>query len=176
MPFARHLRVGHSDLAQISNPEAKKSHPRAQAVGDDHVTADGLQLPSRSAYREFVKSALSAIPTLFGRLTYIVALRYPVNEHYRHPDSAGAVEPQAVDDVLRQEHLEVFQAWLCLNLTQQTADLAKYFADQEKHWGEALKRWRQETQYTSLIPIAASPAEGELFRSDLEIVLTVISR
>lgn len=160
-------------LAQMSNPEPKNNPIRPKGVEDDHTATDGQPLPRSSPCCDFVRRAISTIPTLFGRLTCVAALREPESGCYRHNAAVGTFEPHEVDEVLRREHLEVFEAWLCLNLGQQAADLAAYLDEHLENRSEAISKWTQELPYTALIPGAALEAQRALFRSDLEMLLNI---
>ena len=139
------------------------------------MSTDDLPCARNTPYVDFLRSAMSTIPSVFGRLTCVAALKDPERDCYRHHDPAGAFPPYEVDEVLRRKHVEIFEAWLCLSLGEQAADLAVYLGKQLGTRREALRAWRQEIPYRRLIPASALPSQRELFRSDLEMVLNVIS-
>ena len=137
------------------------------------MTMEGTPSADSSPYREIVKAAVSDIPSIFGRLTYLAAFREPANGCYRQTDAAGALDPRAVDEILLRAHREAFEAWLCLSLEEQAADLAGYLWQHLNSRGEPLRRWMQEVPYLKLIPRGTLEAEQELFRSDFELVLRI---
>ncbi|MGA2133084.1 MAG: hypothetical protein ABSH50_12385 [Bryobacteraceae bacterium] len=113
--------------------------------------------------RRLLKDSVAAIPSIFGRLAYLAAL---------HDRESGG----EVDEFLLREHREAFEAWLCLGLEEQAADLAEYLLHHLGNRPESLRQWMQEVPSTKLVPRGALPAQQELFRSDLELVLRVFHR
>lgn len=138
------------------------------------MTGDNPPLAEHSAYREVVRSAISRIPSLFGRLTFIAGFRDLESNRYKLDSAAVHFEPAAME-VLRQEHLEIFEAWLSLSLEEQAADLVAYLQEHLGGRKETIRKWRQEVSYIRLIPDAALAPQQKLFRSDLEIVLNLLS-
>lgn len=155
----------------MSNPKPKKDPKRPEGVEDDHMATDGQPSSRSSPCSDSVRRAVSTIPTLFGRLAYIAALREPESGRYSHNAATGTFEPHELDEVLRREHVGIFEAWLCLNLAQQAADLSAYLEEHFENQSEAIRKWTREL--TALIPSAALEAQRALFRSDLEMLLNI---
>jgi hypothetical protein len=78
-----------------------------------------------------------------------------------------------MDEVLLRAHREVFEAWLCLSLEEQAADLAEHLWQHLENRGEPLRKWMQEVPGLKLVPRGTLEAQQELFRSDLELVLRI---
>jgi len=145
-----------------------------------------------------VRSALAIIPSIVERLIYLASLRSPDTGEYRdqvleallalkfgktNSDSARRGEQDIglrcgkteLDRALRQEHLAVFEDWLCLNLRQQMVQLECYAARQAIPSRTLFGGWIQEKSYERLAPSDALPFQRRLFVTDLETILTTLS-
>jgi len=150
------------------------------------------------ACSEFVRSALSILPTVLERLISLAALRDLNTGEYQDRVleallalKFGKAEADSVrrddqvielrcrraelDRALRQEHLAVFEAWLCLNLRQQTAQLESHASRQGMPSRTLFGEWIRKKSYERLIPSGAMPFQRRLFLTDLEIVLKTLS-
>jgi hypothetical protein len=128
----------------------------------------------RSPFRDVLKSALSTIPSLFGRLAFLAAHRNPASGSYEDQAAIVVFGPE-VNQVLRHAHMEAFEAWLYLNLEQQTTDLSNYLETLVIDPREILRQWSKESSYMKLIPPDAEQPQVVLFHSDLELVLTILN-
>ena len=131
-------------------------------------------VPNTSGYSNHLKARLSRIQPLFGRLLRVSALRDPASGRYEDPDAGGEFDAGEVDQVVRHEHHEFFEAWLCLSLEEQAADVAGYLWRHLENRDGALHEWRQKFQYMALVPSEALDAQRELFRANLEVVLNLL--
>jgi hypothetical protein len=107
-------------------------------------------------------------------LAYVASLRNPntgVYEHFGLAERMGAAE---VDRLIRGNHQEIFQQWLCFNLEQQKEEIQAYFAGLEGDRREILSNWIVLGPYVAWVPADTRDVERKLFCSDLEIVLEVI--
>jgi len=123
--------------------------------------------------RALVCPVINSIASTFGRLAFVASLRNTSSDVYWHPAATGIFETQIVDQVLRQEHLNAFEAWLSLKLEEQAADLAAHLLGHE-NCSEILQQWRQESSCIKLVPATALEPERKLFRSDLELILSIL--
>jgi len=151
------------------------------------------------ACAEFVRSAISILPSILERLISLASLRdLDTGEYQDRVIEAllalkfGKAETESVrrdeqlielhcgrtelDRALRQEHLAVFEAWLCLNLRQQTAQLESHASRQGIPPRTLFGEWIRKKSYERLIPSGAMPFQRRLFLTDLETVLTSLSR
>ena len=119
---------------------------------------------------------LFQIPTLFGRLVYLALLRDPNTGQYQHFGFALRFGDKEVDRTIRRSHTNVFTDWLCYSLEQQRKDLEDYLDSVEGDRQSILTTWTEWPPYMSWIPAQSRPADRELFRSDLEIVLELIKQ
>jgi len=81
-----------------------------------------------------------------------------------------------VDQSLRQQHLQTFDAWLCLSLEQQMEALSRYLVSHGENRREIVRRWIEEKPYLQLVPPSVGQAQKALFITDLEVVLELESR
>ncbi len=75
---------------------------------------------------------------------------------------------------LRSSHDSTFRQWLKLGLEEQKADLALYFAGLPTSRKVLVENWLRLAPYRGLVPFDASPADSELFLSDLELLLRTV--
>jgi hypothetical protein len=127
---------------------------------------------------DFTELALSRIPSTFGKLAFLAALKQSNTGRYDHPLTALVYGKDQIDAALRQKHREMFYAWLGVALARQTEDVAEYLASQADGQNpliaQTLQRWVQERSYEKLIPEAVSGPERELFSSDLRAILQLL--
>ncbi len=108
---------------------------------------------------ELWRATLSRIPTLFGRLMYLAALR-GADGGYSHPGLSNTLGRENADCTLRESHRRTFTQWLSLGLEEQKYDLNVFFNDSRVS--------REALRYGELVPAGASEAERQLFLTDLE--------
>ena len=125
---------------------------------------------------ELWSRTLVQIPCTFGRLAYIASLRDPNSGAYRHFGFSQRFSDKTVDKTIAHSHLNVFMDWLCLSLEQQKADLETYFSSVDGEREAVLANWRTWPPYMNWLPAQSRAADRELFQSDLEIVLDLITR
>jgi hypothetical protein len=106
------------------------------------------------------------VPTRFGRLVFLSALRDPLG-HYSHPSLAERIGPVAADRALAHQHHLVFMEWLRLNLADQKADIDEYLRDAGTR-AAALP-------YRDLAPATAHAVEKQLYLADLEVIVQLLS-
>jgi hypothetical protein len=125
---------------------------------------------------ELWSRTLFQIPCVFGRLVYISSLRDPNSGAYRHYGFSQRFSESVADKTIGRSHLNVFMDWLCFSLEQQKADLETYFETVEGDKETILVNWRTWPPHMNWIPAQSRTVDRELFRSDLEIVLDLITR
>jgi hypothetical protein len=129
---------------------------------------------SEKACAEVVRSVLSTISSLLECLIFITSLRDPKTGDYKERVPALKFYTAEVDHVLGVEHRAIFEAWLCLNLQQQTLELESHVSNQEAPRRAVLGEWTQQKSYQRLIPPDAMHAERELFVRDMETILHIL--
>src|SRR5580704_70373 len=120
------------------------------------------------------RRTVARIETLLGRLAYLASLRNVNTGIYEHFGLAERIGPDEVDRLIRRNHLEVFQEWLCFNLARQREELESYFAELDGDRREILSNWLVIGPYAGWIPADSRDVERKLFYTDLEAVLEVI--
>lgn len=115
---------------------------------------------------EIWRSTLARIPTLFGRLVYLAALRDAAAGRYSHESLARLFAPDEVDRALRASHQQVFQQWISAGLAEQKADLDDYLSTAGGP--------RYALPYRSLTPAGAREVERQLYLTDLETLLELL--
>jgi hypothetical protein len=123
---------------------------------------------------ELWSRTLVQIPSLLGRLVYLSSLRDPNSGQYRHFGFSQRFTEREADKAIRRSHSNTFTDWLCFSLEQQRNDLEKYLDSLEGDRQTILENWRAWPPYLNWIPAQSRPADRELFRSDLEIVLDLV--
>src|SRR5258708_3880530 len=129
----------------------------------------------RSAASDLWRHTLSQIPTTFGRLVFLSTLRDPNTGVYTHYGFAQRVGEEAADEALRQSHWLCFTEWLSFKLEEQKADLDLYLSGINSDKKTILETWTRTKPYRNLIPAAAMGVERELYNSDLETLLALLT-
>jgi len=147
---------------------------------------------------QFVRSAISILPSVLSRLAYLASLRdldtgeyqdqvleallalrfgRPATDCVRRDEQVIGVHcgKAELNYALRREHLAVFEEWLCLNLQQQTAQLECYASRQGVPSCTLSGKWIREKSYERLIPSGAMQFQRRLFVTDLKAVLSTLS-
>jgi hypothetical protein len=117
---------------------------------------------------------LFQIHSIFGRLVYLSSLRDPNTGAYQHFGFAQRFSEREADRTIRRSHMNAFSDWLWFSLEEQRTDLEKYFDSIGGDRRAILGAWREWPPYMNWLPAQSRPADRELFRSDLEIVLDLI--
>ena len=123
---------------------------------------------------ELWSRTLVQIPTVFGRLVYSASLRDPNSGVYQHFGFSQRFTDKESDKTIRHSHKNVFNDWLGFSLEQQKQDLERYLESLGSDPRTILANWRDWPPFMNWIPAQSRPADWELFRLDLEIVLDLI--
>ncbi len=123
---------------------------------------------------ELWSRTLLQIPSLFGRMVYLAALRDPHSGQYQHFGFAQRFSEREADKTIRRSHVNVFTDWLCFSLEQQRGDLEIYLDSVGQDRQTILANWREWPPFMNWIPAQSRSADRELFRSDLEMVMELV--
>jgi len=115
---------------------------------------------------ELWRRTLSRIPTVFGRLAYLAALRGGSSGRYEHPVLSDAIGAADADRTLRHSHHQVFAHWLTLTLEEQKDDLDAFFRGGQGP--------RDPSRYRELAPPGVRDVERQLYITDLETLLELL--
>ena len=123
--------------------------------------------PSRGPAADLAGRIVAQIPTQFGRLSFMASLRDAPTGRYAHPSLIENFGREMADRTLSHAHHQVFMEWLRLNLADQMADLIDYLRSAS---------FRPATlPYRELVPANAHEVERQLYLTDLELILQMIS-
>lgn len=128
----------------------------------------------RDAATNLWRHTLSQVPSLFGRLVYLSALRDQNTGTYEHYGLAQVYGEGAADRVLRASHMKTFSEWLCLRLEEQKGDLDLYLSGLEGDRRAILDTWIRLHPYRNLVPSGARQVERDLYMGDLETILELL--
>jgi len=168
-------------------------------TGSQTMAATDEETGFNKACTEFVRLAISIIPSLLARLIFLASLREPETGEYNDRVIAALLAlkfakaetdpvlrqwqvtgPQCgkaeLDRVLRHQHLAVFEDWLCLNVEQQMEELECHAASQGMQAPTMVRKWIQEKPFERLIPPDALPFQRRLFLEDMETALAILWR
>lgn len=132
--------------------------------------------PRKSASDDVWRRTLCQIPTVYGRLVYLAQRRNSDSGRYEHHGLAKMFGEEEAHAALRSSHDDTFRRWLELGLEEQRADLALYFAGLPTSRPVLVENWLRLSPYRFLIPFGASPADQQLFLSDIEVLLRSFRR
>ncbi len=128
------------------------------------------------AVRDLWNRTLAQVPTAFGRIAYLASLRDPNTGRYQHFGLAQVYSEPEAELALRRSHSQVFNQWLNYPLSEQKSDLEQYLASLEGERRTVLETWGALAPYRNLMPTDATPAQKDLFLTDLEIILDLLRR
>lgn len=131
--------------------------------------------PDRRAPADLWRRTLSQIPSVFGRLTYLSALRGAggIYEHHGFIERFGEAAAQAA---LLHSHEEAFQSWLTFSLEEQKADLDLYLSERISERRNVVETWLRSAPWRSLLPATARESERRLFEIDFEMLLELLAK
>jgi hypothetical protein len=132
-------------------------------------------MPERSAIADLFKNTLSNIPTLFGQLGYLAALRDSDSGVYRHHGLAAIFGRDESRRALADSHHRVFQQWLNLSLAKKRADLLEYLAGLREPKPAVLGHWARNGSYRSYLPASARESDQDLFFREFEVLLETLN-
>ena len=120
------------------------------------------------------RNTLSQIPSVFGRLIYLSALRGPNSGVYEHHGLSLVFGPRSANEALRRSHHDTFRAWLNFDLQQQKADLELYLDGLIEQKAAAIDTWLRLHPYRNVVPLTATGTDRELFLIDFGAVLELL--
>lgn len=130
----------------------------------------------RSSVDDLWRHTLSRISSVFGRLAYLASLRDAATGFYIHHGLAQRFGREEAHQAIQHSHESTVFEWLHLELAQQKSDLEQYLVDQKEEWQAVLSNWRRTGRYEIYLPQDLSPAEQDLYRTDMSLVVEAIAR
>ncbi|MGI8745289.1 MAG: hypothetical protein ACR2NN_22495 [Bryobacteraceae bacterium] len=128
----------------------------------------------RGAGSDLWRNTLSQIPSVFGRLVYLSALRNPNSARYSHHGLALMFGEEEANRALRKSHARAFHDWLSFNLERQKSDLDLYLSALFEDRKTVLEAWISLTPYRNLIPNSAKTMERRLYLADFNAILELL--
>lgn len=128
----------------------------------------------RDAISDLWRNTLSQIPSVFGRLVYLAALRDTNSGRYEHHGLALVFGENEADRALRRTHIQTFSEWLCFNLEQQKADLDLYLCALMDDRRRVIDTWLRLEPFRTLIPSSSTKAETDLYLCDFRVLLGLL--
>lgn len=128
----------------------------------------------RDAISDLWRNTLSQIPSVFGRMVYLSALRDSNSGEYEHHGLALVFGHHEADRALRRTHIQTFSEWLCFNMEQQKADLDLYLSALYDQRPRVIETWLRLEPFRSLAPTSATKAETDLYLCDFRLLLELL--
>lgn len=128
----------------------------------------------RSAASDVWRNTLSQIPSVFGRLVYLSALRNPNTGRYEHHGLSLVFGPEDSNKALRKSHSQAFAEWLFFDIEQQKADLDLYLSALFEEKKTVLEAWLRLAPYRNLVPGSVKSVERRLYLADFHAILELL--
>lgn len=128
----------------------------------------------RGALADLWRNTLSQIPSVFGRMVYLAALRNTNTGVYEHHGLSLVFGDDEADRALRISHKNAFAEWLGFTLEQQTADLALYLSALVGNRKVIIENWIRVRPYMNLVPASARNMERDLYGANLDAMLCLL--
>ena len=128
----------------------------------------------RSALSDLWRNTLSQIPSVFGRLVYLSALRNQNTGRYEHHGLSLVFGEDEANRALRKSHQTAFAEWLSFNIEQQKADLDLYISALFEDKRTVLEAWLRLTPYRNLAPSSVRSLEKRLYLADFKAILELL--
>jgi len=129
----------------------------------------------RSVNADLWRNTLAGIRSIFGRLSYLAALRDPNSGRYEHHGLALVFGADEAHKGLRQSHSEVFAEWLQLGLAAQHTDLTLYLSGLGEDRSTVIETWMQVKHYQTLVPSSIRGVERRLYIANLAALIQLMA-
>src|ERR1039458_6293181 len=116
--------------SKFGSRRAGRNHHRIRNQGSCLSDFIAKPEPTRGPAADLWRKTLTRIPTYFGRLVFLAALRDEPTGRYTHPPLVQIVGYEITDRTLRHSHHEIFSEWLGFSLAEQKADLDDYRSEE----------------------------------------------
>lgn len=129
---------------------------------------------SRAVIEDFSTRTLSAIPSDFGRLSYICSLKDSRSGLYEHDGLMNLYPASAVQAALKHCHEELFSRILEAPLKEQARDLRECVNTAGEAGWEALKKWGTNRSFQEMCPGDLPGYLQDLFCSNMTALLAIL--
>jgi hypothetical protein len=130
---------------------------------------------SRAVVEDFSSRSLSAIPTFYGRLSYVSSLRNSDSGRYEHDGLSSLYPENSVQEGLTQCHEELFSRILETPLREQELDLGKCLGGVGKEYSKFAEGLGDDRRYQNMCPDGLPEYLHDFFCSNMKVLLTVMS-
>lgn len=120
---------------------------------------------------ELLEADICALLSVLQQIVELAQLRDPFTGAYAHPSVPSRSRAEEVHEKLRRLHERAFRHWLQMGLEAQKADFDIYLSSLSVSRTKVVETWRSLASYACFAPASASPAERELFISNMEVLL-----
>lgn len=131
-------------------------------------------LLERDAASDLWRNTLAHITSVFGRLTYLAALRNGNTGAYEHHGLVLVFGEKKADRALRRSHRKLFDEWLVFSVEEQKADLEEYLSSLPEPRQTIIENWLRLSPGQTVFPAHSRAVERELFSADFALVLAVL--
>src|SRR5437764_2123699 len=138
------------------------------------TASNSKKVLERGAGSDLWRNTLSQIPSVFGRLVYISALRNANTGRYEHHGLALVFGADDANRALRKHHAQAFAEWLSFNIEQQKADLDLYLSAIFEEKKTVLEAWLRLSPYRNLMPNSVKAVERRLYLADFKALLELL--
>ena len=129
---------------------------------------------SRAVIEDFSTRTLSAIPSDFGRLSYICSLKDSRSDLYEHDGLMNLYPAGAVQAALKHCHEELFSRILETPLKEQERDLRECLDAAGGSGWEAIKNWETTRSFQEMCPRDLPGYLQDLFCSNMTALLAIL--
>lgn len=130
---------------------------------------------SRAVIEDFSTRTLAAIPSDFGRLSYICSLIDSRSGRYEHDGLMDLYPENAVQAALKHCHEELFSRILETPLQEQERDLRKCLDSSGEEAREEIENWSRDRSFQEMCPHGLPAYLQELFCSNMSALLAIYS-
>lgn len=138
------------------------------------AASNSKKMLERGASSDLWRNTLSQIPSVFGRLVYISALRDANTGRYEHHGLALVFGEEEANRALRKNHSQAFAEWLSFDIEQQKADLDLYLSAIFEEKKTVLEAWLRLAPYRNLVPNSVKSVERRLYLVDFKAILELL--
>jgi hypothetical protein len=142
--------------------------------GQAMAASSSKKVLERGAGSDLWRNTLSQIPSVFGRLVYISALRNSNTGRYEHHGLSLVFGADEANRALRKSHTQAFAEWLSFDIERQKADLDLYLSALFEEKKTVLEAWLRLTPYRNLVPNSVKSVEKRLYLADLKAILELL--
>ncbi len=136
-----------------------------------HAGGSGI---SRVLLEQAVQRALAQFPNDLSRLIHLASIRDNNTGTYLHPELSRCYDVEAVDDLLRSFHRQVFTTLIELPLQDYVSQLTLYIAASGVKKPDLIGTWKALEPYKVAIPLDCDEIAAEVFCVNMLAALSIL--